>query len=527
MAAFISVWKTDNLSEDSSEADQVSLPLVSGGTNNFVVDWGDGTQDTITSWDQPEKTHTYAAPGTYTITIDGAMPGFRFNHPQLLFRDNLKIVLVEQWGDLLLNQSGFDGCSNLDCSDDSPVMLGGTAPFACFRACRALTKVNVSGWDLSAAGQINSTFDGCRSLEQIIGLETWDVSEITHMLTAFRGCHVLALRGIEHWNTSSVINLNFLFNATARDLDDTAFPDISRWDVRNVTGWNNTFVGSNNSVENYDNILINWSQLPLQPGREVNFPWTRSPISQAAYDRMVNEHGWTINDNGLSETPINLSAPSIPDEGGADIPITVTPGAWDDRDNGELVLHYQWTVSDDDTATGETNIEGATGPTYTPLPEHVGKYIRVWERGENDGRWDPAEDTPSNFLAVVPAPENLTAPTLQINPDGTWTGGLGTWSDSPTNYDWELRRAVDDSVVDSGATSDAGAVLSGLLVVSGEYVLKVIASNIGGHTEALSSPETLGPRGYQLTYSSVSTSPSLTHSSVSTSPSLIGRVSIG
>ena len=48
---FISTWKTDN--EGVSLSNQIFLNLDSSGTYNFVVDWGDGSSDEITTWDQP------------------------------------------------------------------------------------------------------------------------------------------------------------------------------------------------------------------------------------------------------------------------------------------------------------------------------------------------------------------------------------------------------------------------------------------------------------------------------------------
>ena len=56
MADFVSQWKTDN--PGVSNNDQITLPLVSGGTYNFLVQWGDGNSDTITVWNQAETTHT-------------------------------------------------------------------------------------------------------------------------------------------------------------------------------------------------------------------------------------------------------------------------------------------------------------------------------------------------------------------------------------------------------------------------------------------------------------------------------------
>ena len=47
--AFISVWNTTLTSSGSSSSNQVKLPLIFSGTYNFLIKWGDGNQDTITS----------------------------------------------------------------------------------------------------------------------------------------------------------------------------------------------------------------------------------------------------------------------------------------------------------------------------------------------------------------------------------------------------------------------------------------------------------------------------------------------
>ena len=96
---FVSAWKTDNTSLGSSGVNQVRLPLESGGTYNFDVDWesDDKVDETITAWDQ--AIHTYASAGTYTITISfpnksSRLSGWRFNYGG----DRLKILNISQWG---------------------------------------------------------------------------------------------------------------------------------------------------------------------------------------------------------------------------------------------------------------------------------------------------------------------------------------------------------------------------------------------------------------------------------------------
>ena len=106
---FVSEWKTDNTTGSVSGSNQISLPLESDGTYNFTVDWGDGSSDTITSWNQAEVTHTYAFSGTYTVKISGTIEGFRFNNGG----DRTKIIDISQWGILKLGNNGtyFSGCS--------------------------------------------------------------------------------------------------------------------------------------------------------------------------------------------------------------------------------------------------------------------------------------------------------------------------------------------------------------------------------------------------------------------------------
>ena len=69
---FISKWRT------TSAGESVTLPLESGGTYYFTIDWGDGsaTETVTTSW----CSHAYATAGEHNITMAGTIEGFRFNN---------------------------------------------------------------------------------------------------------------------------------------------------------------------------------------------------------------------------------------------------------------------------------------------------------------------------------------------------------------------------------------------------------------------------------------------------------------
>ena len=56
-----------------------SLPLFSDGSYNFIINWGDNSQNTITAYNQAEVTHTYSTAGTYRIQMVGTCTKFAFN----------------------------------------------------------------------------------------------------------------------------------------------------------------------------------------------------------------------------------------------------------------------------------------------------------------------------------------------------------------------------------------------------------------------------------------------------------------
>ncbi|NBT57599.1 BspA family leucine-rich repeat surface protein, partial [bacterium] len=145
--AFVSTWKTDNTSTGSSASNQITLPLESTGTYNFTVDWGDGTSNTITSGTDANRTHTYATAGTYTVTINGTITGFRFENPG----DRQKITNISKFGSLRLGNNGsyFDSANNLTITATDALDLTGTTNLSsAFTGCTSLTTApSMASWD--------------------------------------------------------------------------------------------------------------------------------------------------------------------------------------------------------------------------------------------------------------------------------------------------------------------------------------------------------------------------------------------
>jgi hypothetical protein len=105
--------------------------------------------------------------------------------------------------------------------------------------------------------------------------------------------------------------------------------------------------------------------------------------------------------------PTNTVAPVVSGTETEGETLSCTSGTWgldapfSSGSNGTITYSYQWTRSDDGSGTGEANIGGATSSTYELTGSDVGKYIRCWVRGTNDGGADVDADTASNFTGSI------------------------------------------------------------------------------------------------------------------------------
>ena len=322
--AFRSRWDTRNTPTGSSASDQIALPLYDGGTYDFIVDWGDGTQDHITAWDNAEVLHTYDTAGEYEITIWGVIEGFSFgaqtDNPWTTAGDREKLLEVSEWGPLRLGDVGgyFHGARNLTISASDALHTSGMTNMSfAFHTARALQDVpgmndwdvssvtdmsamffdalrfnqDISAWDVSSVTDMSNMFANAQEFNQDIG--GWDVSNVTDMWGMFNEA-VAFNQDIGGWDVSNVTDMGNMFTASAFD------QDIGGWDVSNVTGMSEMFWFAELSPANYDSLLIGWAALSTLQSN-VSFHAGSSQYSPAAADAratLVSEYNWTITDGG-------------------------------------------------------------------------------------------------------------------------------------------------------------------------------------------------------------------------------------
>jgi surface protein len=264
-AGFAFTAKTDNPGVSTST--QFQLPLTTSTGLNILVDWGDASTSTITSHLDVNAKHTYASPGTYSISITGTLPGFQFNNAG----DKLKILNISSWGVLdITTNFAFRGCTNLTCSaTDAPTIT---------------------------TTDLTQTFANCTNFNGAIG--NWDTSGVNNMEGMFSSA--AAFNQPLNWNTSAVTNMFRMFRGA------TAFnQDISAWDVSQVSNFGQFMTGktfSNYDAANLDAIYNVWSLNPsgLQNGITIEFNTIKyTAAGQIGKDDLIFNYAWTVNDGGI------------------------------------------------------------------------------------------------------------------------------------------------------------------------------------------------------------------------------------
>jgi len=264
--SFISIWNTSFGIGINNRT--IKLPLIIGGTYNFTVNWGDGTNETITS---NVGTHTYTSPGTYIVIINGTLDGWRFNNGG----DRLKLIEIIQWGSFSFGNtdSHFYGANNLVLTaTDAPDLSSTTSFSQTFRSCinlggdgsmnswntSTITTMTqmfyyassfnqpIGNWDTSSVTTMQVMFSYAEVFNQDIG--NWDISSVTRMPNMF--AHAIAFnQDIGNWNTSSVTWMSGTFwNATAFN------QDIGNWDTSSVTTMSSMF----SYAEAFNQDIGNW-----------------------------------------------------------------------------------------------------------------------------------------------------------------------------------------------------------------------------------------------------------------------------
>ncbi|MDE1205559.1 BspA family leucine-rich repeat surface protein [Tenacibaculum larymnensis] len=257
----------------------------------------------------------------------------------------------------------FKFCSSFNQPLDNWDVSNVTNMSGMFSRCSSFNQA-LGNWNTSNVTTMQDMFVLCSNFNQPLG--NWDVSSVTSMRYMFLQCSSFN-QDIGNWNVSSVTNMENMF------YECSSFnQDIGNWNVSSVTNMKYMFYKCILSTENYDSLLIGWSQLQLQPN--VFFVAGNSTYckGKAARQSIIDTFNWVIADKGkdincipwdVSTSTITASPNSIVTDGFSFSTITVT--LKDDQENLIISPTAQVLISTDvGTISSTTNNNDGT---YTAL----------------------------------------------------------------------------------------------------------------------------------------------------------------
>ena len=263
--AFTFSVETTNTSAGSSNNDQFKVPTISTGSYNCNVNWGDGNDDDITTWNDAAWTHTYASSGEYEIVITGTFEGWRFNNTG----DKLKLLDISAWGEMKLGTNEgnyFHGATNMVISATDEL-------------------------DTSSMTSLYQAFFNCQSLTGALNFS--DTSNVTTFRQMLYSCFVFNDSSASNFDMSSATTLyGMYYGASAFD------QDISSYDISNVSTMEWMLGNCGISDSNYSDALIAWNAGSHQNNVTLTSAAKYEAGAAAARTDFINNHGWTINDGG-------------------------------------------------------------------------------------------------------------------------------------------------------------------------------------------------------------------------------------
>ena len=197
-----------------------TLPLVNGGTFDFIVAWGDGSTNTHITAYNVGNAHSYATPGTYTIMIWGVCTKFNFNASG----SAPYVIKILDFVDTGLITLDFKGCTKLTIASNNIKRLNSLTNMpSTFYGCTNLVNAPIIGTNVTG---MFSTFQGCTNLVNAPTIP----NKVTNMPSTFSGCTNLVNAPVIPANVTDMSSTfqgctNLAGNITVVNIGVTSFTD--------------------------------------------------------------------------------------------------------------------------------------------------------------------------------------------------------------------------------------------------------------------------------------------------------------
>lgn len=191
--------------------------------------------------------------------------------------NDLESVNLDNWVLEIVPNGFFSGAYNIKTmsmknwvlpSNSNGYLFGNMALYES----SSVEEIDVTGWDVSRYSSFYRLFDDLRKLKRIIGLETWDTSNVTNMSGMFYNCYALVDFDISNLDISNVTDVSSMFyycqSIEEINLDNWVLPNsysgfldnanslkkisAKNWIIRQNDTWLFSKIGVSSSVETID-----------------------------------------------------------------------------------------------------------------------------------------------------------------------------------------------------------------------------------------------------------------------------------
>lgn len=194
----------------------------------------------------------------------------------------------------------FSGCTklvSLNISNFNTINV--TNMQLMFDNCEVLTALNFSSFKTTNVTSMTYMFYNCKSLVSL-NLNNFNTSKVTDMKYMFVGCLKIVSLDLSNFNTSAVTDMSLMFGGC---LLLTSVIGIETFNVANVTVLTNFITGGKITTAQYDALLINWDAQVVKPSLIVNFggsKYTSDSAAATARAHLISSDLWTITDGGTA-----------------------------------------------------------------------------------------------------------------------------------------------------------------------------------------------------------------------------------
>ena len=146
---------------------------------------------------------------------------------------SLESIKLDEWNFSKISQNGknvFTNTPSLNEVSIRGVTFGSEVPFSFFQS-QSIKTIDATDVNLSGTRTLEGLFQDAKGLTEIIGLDTWDTSNIKDMSSMFSGCSALVTIDLSAFNTSNVSNYkNFFKNCS--NLQSVV---LDNWDITRIS----------------------------------------------------------------------------------------------------------------------------------------------------------------------------------------------------------------------------------------------------------------------------------------------------